>query len=346
MALISPVDKTKTIVDVLMKQTLNMSKPKIDLSYRQLISFTYGNFDTFTKKYMIYIVYLGMLLNKYSCIKCDDTKLKWINAMAPQYEKIEKTLKYFLITISRLKKFADEIKATESVYYAYKKYNDECLKIYSAIDVALIYNLVSQYEKDLCCDNIKYSKVFLQRCMDNISSIVITDEHIDIIKIGYSSSQIISELEHTHREEVKKTYDSIVFYDIPMNFELLLCCLNKYILQLNELIKKDNENIKYKYIACIFIKIYIYIHNRIIKPNVDKHNIKILDNVVCYSMDDLCIDDDILDIHKHYETLFRILDNRTIELEVIYMNYYCGYLTCAEFQKEYEKLMKVELKYY
>jgi hypothetical protein len=326
-------------------QISNMSKPKIDLSYKQLISFMYGDFNTFTKRFMIYIVYLGNLFNKYSCVKGEATRLKWINAMQPQYERIEKTLTYFLITVSRLKRIADAIRESDDVYFAYKNYNQECLKIYKAIDVALLCKLMTQSEKDLCCQNIKYSRVFLQRCL-LLSDINISTDNIEILKIGYLSSQLISELEHKHREEVKKAYDTLMFYDIPMNLELVLCCLNNYIMQLHELIKKDYTNVKYKYIACVFIKIYIYIHNRMIKPGIDKNNLNILENIICYAMDDLCIDDDTMDIHKHYDNLFRILDNRTIIQEDLYMQYYCGDMTYEEYHKSVEALMKVALRYY
>ena len=336
------IDDTMPIVQKLTYQISNMAKPKIDLSYKQLISFMYGDSDTFTKRFMIYIVYLGILFNKYSCVKGETTRLQWINAMQPQYERIEKTLTYFLITVSRLKKIADAIRESDDVYFAYKNYNQECLKIYRAIDVAVLCKLMTQSEKDLCCKNIKYSHVFLQRCLSSDIDV----DNIEILKIGYLSSQHISELEFKHREEVKKAYDSLMFYDIPMNLDLLLCCLNKYINQLHELIIKDYSNVKYKYIACVFIKIYIYIHNRMIKPEINKNNLKILENIVCYSMDDLCIDDDNIDIHKHYDNLFRILDNRTIIQEDLYMQYYCGDMTCEEYHKQYAFLMKVALRYY
>jgi hypothetical protein len=124
---------------------------------------------------------------------------------------VELALKNFLLTISLYKAYADIINASDSFYFSRKKYDEECDKIYKAINVSVTIGLMTQYEKKLCQENVKYSHKFLERCYNIDDNIVISKDNIEIIKIGYLSSQQISNLEHGHRMKIATRY--LTLYD-------------------------------------------------------------------------------------------------------------------------------------
>jgi hypothetical protein len=359
---------------ILISKKKLLSKPKFKLSANKMISFMRGDTELLNKCVMSHLINLGLFFEKIF----SEFSQKDVNDLKNQLEKgkskcrvVELALKNFLLTISLYKAYADIINASDSFYFSRKKYDEECDKIYKAINVSVTIGLMTQYEKKLCQENVKYSRKFLERCSNIDDNIVISKDNIEIIKIGYLSSQQISNLEHghrmkiatryltlyDHRDKVMETYrennylnDDELYkkknYDFPMEINLLLFYLKKYIVQFNDLIRKSHSNNTYKYIACLFIKLYIYIHNISVTSTDHIYTPDIFTGVIGSCLGDL------FELHKfHYIDMqyvmsYTILNDRTIIKRELYRKYEDGTLTHEEYYKQLTEFTNEQLPYY
>lgn len=351
-----------------------MAKSKFSLSVNKMISFMKGDFEKIIKCAMMHIINIGIFYERIFC----DFSIKDVNILKSQLSKgklkcriADKALEDLLLIISIYKAYADVINACDNFYFSKKTYDEECGKIYNAIDIAVKIGLMSQYEQKLCCDNVKYSYNFLKRCINDIDDIVTKYEYIKIIKIGYLSSQNISHLEHsyrinittiylsfyTHTEKVMKVYeenkqidDFDLYrkknYDFPMEINLLLFYLKKYIDEFNELIKKNKTTTIYKYIVCVFIKLYIYIHNISITSENQIYSPHIMTGVIGSCLGDLFETSKLHDIDMHYVMLYTILNDVTIAKRKLYEKCKNGEITHDEYLTKIKNLTNEQLPYY
>lgn len=333
-----------------------------------------GDTELLNKCVMSHLINLGFFFEKIF----SEFSEKNVFDLKKQLEKgkskcriVEFALKDFLLTISLYKAYADIINVSDSYYFSLKKYDEECDKIYKAINVLVKIGLMSQYEKKLCQENVKYSRKFLERCLEIDDDIVISKDNIEIIKIGYESAQHISKLEHDHRvkiatryltlydhrDKVMETYkennylgDGELYkkknYDFPMEINLLLFYLKKYIDQFNDLIRRNHSNNTYKYIACLFIKLYIYIHNISVTSIDQIYTPDIFTGVIGSCLGDL------FELHKfhfidmQYVMLYTILNDRTLIKRELYKKCVDGILTHEEYYKQLSNFMNEQLPYY